>query len=372
MMSPVNTSLKRDEDLIPILRRLYESYGYKRFKMSKFEEYDLYLENKAFLRNANIITVTDPAGRLLALKPDITLSIVKNVREEALPQKVYYSENIYLADSEAGEIKEAKQIGLEYIGKLDTRALGEILLLAAESLENIDSDYKIALSHMGFVSVIIDNCGIPQKVKSKAIALISEKNSHGLRALASECSLAESDTERLCCLISVCGSLCKAIADTKELVCDSVSEEFYNELVELSDIVSGFGLEDKFILDFSVLNDVNYYNGLVFQGFLSGVPKSVLSGGRYDNLVQRFGCDTSAAGFAVYIDLLRQYTRLDDEYDCDILMLYSADCNAFDVLLKQKEFANEGKCCMAFLEEPKAIKYRTKAVFSADGSLKYE
>ena len=99
MMSPVNTSLKRDEDLIPILRRLYESYGYKRFKMSKFEEYDLYLENKAFLRNANIITVTDPAGRLLALKPDITLSIVKNVREEALPQKVYYSENIYQKQS---------------------------------------------------------------------------------------------------------------------------------------------------------------------------------------------------------------------------------------------------------------------------------
>lgn len=370
-MSSNKTSLGRDEDIIPTLRRLYESYGYKRFKMSKFEEYDLYLENKAFLRNANIITVTDPAGRLLALKPDITLSIVKNVREDALPQKVYYSENIYIADSEAGEIKEAKQIGLEYIGKLDTRALGEILLLAAESLSSVTPNYKIAVSHMGFVSDIIDFCGVPQKSKHNVISLISEKNLHGLTELAAELSLKEDALGRLCGLINFSGPLCNAVSDARALVCGDRSEEYCNELIELASVISAFGLEDRFILDFSVLNDVNYYNGLVFQGFLSGVPKSVLSGGRYDNLVQRFGCDTSAAGFAVYIDLLRRFDRI-NEYDCDIMLIYSPDCRPETVLLRQKAFAEEGKCCMAFLEEPPAVKYKTKAILSSDGSLKYE
>lgn len=370
-MNSNNTSLRRDEDITQMLRRLYESYGYKRFKMSKFEEYDLYLENKAFLRNANIITLTDPAGRLLALKPDITLSIVKNVREDAIPQKVYYSENIYITDNEAGEIKEEKQIGLEYIGKLDTRALGEILLLASESLGKVMSDYKIAMSHMGFVSDIIDFCGIPQKAKHSFISLISEKNLHGLIALAEEFSLQEEALKKLCGLINVSGPLCKAISDVRALVCGRRSEEYYNELIELASIVSAFGLEDKFIIDFSVLNDVNYYNGLVFQGFLSGVPKSVLSGGRYDNLVQRFGCDTSAAGFAVYIDLLRRFDR-SSEYDCDVMLIYSADCRPENVLLQQRAFAEEGKCCMAFLDEPAAVKYKTKAILSSDGSIKYE
>ena len=78
-MSSNDTVLKRDEEYVLGLRSLYESYGYKKFKMRKFEKYDLYLENKSFLRNGGIITVTDPKGRLLALKPDITLSIVKNI-----------------------------------------------------------------------------------------------------------------------------------------------------------------------------------------------------------------------------------------------------------------------------------------------------
>ena len=79
-MSTNNAILRRDEEYVLGLRRLYDAYGYKKFKMSKFEKYDLYLENKSFLRNGNIVTVTDPKGRLLALKPDITLSIVKNSR----------------------------------------------------------------------------------------------------------------------------------------------------------------------------------------------------------------------------------------------------------------------------------------------------
>ena len=126
MNSNVN-AVRREDDLVLGLMRLYENYGYKKFKMRKFEKYDLYLENKSFLRNANIITVTDPAGHLLALKPDITLSIVKNVLAASLPQKLYYNENIYLGDRNAGEIKEATQVGLEYIGDLDVRALAEIL-----------------------------------------------------------------------------------------------------------------------------------------------------------------------------------------------------------------------------------------------------
>ena len=73
--------LRSGEQTIYRLRGLYEKYGYRRFKMSKFEAYDLYVRNKDFLVSDRMITFTDARGVLMALKPDVTLSILKNTRE---------------------------------------------------------------------------------------------------------------------------------------------------------------------------------------------------------------------------------------------------------------------------------------------------
>ena len=59
------------------LGQLYHKYGYVRYKISKFEEYDLYVRNKDFLVSDRVITFTGEGGKLLALKPDVTLSIIK-------------------------------------------------------------------------------------------------------------------------------------------------------------------------------------------------------------------------------------------------------------------------------------------------------
>ena len=372
-MSTNKAVLCGDEEYVLGLRRLYESYGYRKFKMSKFEKYDLYLENKSFLRHGNIITVTDPKGRLLALKPDITLSIVKNIRASSLPEKLYYSENVYIADTNAGEIKETTQVGLEYIGELDVRALAEILLLAAESLSNADEKYRIAVSHMGFVSEILDTAGLDEIVREKMLQLIGEKNLHGMLELCAQYSVETDVANRLCGLITVSGELGAVIKDAESLVCGDVSKASYNELVSISEILASFGLSQKFILDFSVINDMNYYNGLVFQGFINGVPKTVLSGGRYDNLVRRFGVNTSAAGFAVTTDLLDNFKYREKEYDYDVCLLYSSDCEPVKVLNAQREIVASGRSCISLLDEPKdSLKYREKAIMSSDGSLKYE
>ena len=94
-MTAMDPILKYDERMIYDLRELYRCHGYTRFKMSKFEEYDFYVRNKDFLVSDNIITFTDTDGRLLALKPDVTLSIIKNTDDSKNEvQKVYYNENV--------------------------------------------------------------------------------------------------------------------------------------------------------------------------------------------------------------------------------------------------------------------------------------
>ena len=85
-----------DERAGLVLRELYHRHGYQPYRMSKFEPYDLYVRNKSFLVSENILTFTDTDGRLMALKPDVTLSIVKNAQAPAgALEKVYYSENVF-------------------------------------------------------------------------------------------------------------------------------------------------------------------------------------------------------------------------------------------------------------------------------------
>ena len=103
--------LKTDERAMFALRALYGRYGYSQYKMSKFEEYDLYVRNKNFLISDNIITFTDTNGKLMALKPDVTLSIIKNSKDEAGKlEKVYYNENVYRVSGATHSFKEIMQV----------------------------------------------------------------------------------------------------------------------------------------------------------------------------------------------------------------------------------------------------------------------
>ena len=106
--------LKKEEKISLELRALYKKYGYLPYKMSKFEPYDLYSSNKDFLVGDGVITFNDAFGKLLALKPDVTLSIIKNAGGENC--KVYYHENVYRISGATKEFKELMLEELEPLG----------------------------------------------------------------------------------------------------------------------------------------------------------------------------------------------------------------------------------------------------------------
>ena len=134
-------NLRENEKVLFSLRALFEKYGYSQYKVSKFEEYDFYMKNKSFLVSENVLTFTDTTGKLMALKPDVTLSIVKNtdVAKGEL-SKVYYSENVYRTTPGSQGFKEIMQTGLECIGNVDTDAVCEVLEIAAKSLETVSDE----------------------------------------------------------------------------------------------------------------------------------------------------------------------------------------------------------------------------------------
>jgi len=200
--------LTYDEQITLELRKLYKSFGYTPYKMSRFEEYELYARNKAFLPSGDILTFTGISGKLMALRPDVTLSIVKNAISDGKLKKLYYNENIYRSDGI--EYKEQMQVGLECIGELDAAKVNEVLKLAQQSLDIIADGRKTHL-----------------------------------------------------------------------------------------DILHTGKEAEK--------NDLTYYDDLTFQGYIEGIPVKVLSGGRYDELLRKFGKKGGAIGFAVYLDLLEKH-----------------------------------------------------------------
>lgn len=318
---------KNDEEAILGLRALYRSYGYKPYKMSKFEEYDLYAANKSFLGGDNIVTVPGVGGRLMALRPDVTMSIVKNATAGAGDlEKLCYNETVYR--TEGGELKEITQVGLECIGRVDIYAMSEVLLLAARSLALIDDEYLLSLSHMGIVSAILDAvlpASAAPALRDQLFGCIGEKNTHSLRTLCAANGISSDAAERLAALILLGGSYTEA-SEMLSALCAGIpaAEAAAAELAQIWEMLDLCGVSSHLRLDFSLVNDLQYYNGVIFKGFLRVLPTEILSGGRYDRLVERFGHEGGAIGFAVYLGLLERLTDASDEYDVDVLLTYDA------------------------------------------------
>ena len=148
--------LKNDERAIFNLRSLYRKYGYAPFKMSKFEEYELYVRNKDFLVSDRVITFNDTNGKLMALKPDVTLSIIKNSDDAPNEKKkVFYNENVYRISKNTHRYKEIMQAGLECIGDLSFYDIYEVISLAAETLAQISDRFVLNVSHLGILQKIL-------------------------------------------------------------------------------------------------------------------------------------------------------------------------------------------------------------------------
>ena len=339
--------LKNEEKAILKLRSLYKSYGYLPFKMSKFEEYDLYVRNKDFLISDGIITFNDTDGKLLALKPDVTLSIVKNaVDEPGCKQKYCYDENVYRISGSTHQYKELMQAGLECIGDIDLYDILEVVTLAAESLSLLSDDFILAISHPGILSAVLDSENIVGSVRSDIVRCFSEKNCHDLIKLCAEQSLSPKVTDILSELIGIYGSPAASL-DRISSLCGDLAGDAITELKRLVSLLGGTAYAEKFRLDSSLVSNSDYYGGFIFKGFLSGVGESVLTGGQYGKLLRRMGRRSDAIGFAIYLDRLELLSARQQEFDVDVLLLYSDNTDVSAVAAKAAELTAMGKSVSA-------------------------
>ena len=323
--------LKNEERAIFALRSLYRRYGYAPYKMSRFEEYDLYVRNKDFLVSDQIITFSGARGKLMALKPDVTLSIVKNAPQEpGVVQKVYYNENVYR------DYREILQAGLECVGDLGDYEIAEVALLALKSLETLGQEYVLDLSHMGLIMAVLDSCGL--KNNRKAMECLRRKNLHELEVL---CGDNAASWEKLSALLR-CHGGGEQLAIIEKVLTTEAEKQALEELTGVWNLLNAAGYGKNIRLDFSVGTNMKYYSGVVFKGYLAGIPESVLSGGQYDRLPQKMGRKARAIGFAIYVDLLQELNREENLADVDTVILHDGAVPLTELTRAAEEAAKNG------------------------------
>ncbi len=360
--------LRSEERAIYSLRELYRKYGYSQFKVSRFEEYDLYAHNKSFLISENVLTFTDTNGKLMALKPDVTLSIIKNIKaQDKTTQKLYYNENVYRTSAVSHGFKEIMQTGLECVGYIDMLAESEVVMLAMRSLESISEDYVLDISHMGLIEGLLDNTDIDTASRAEVLELVRSKNVSGIEKLCNELRVCKSDIEKLCRLTDLYLPLSKAIPAIEKCVLNEKMRLAFEELKSISEIMAVYGLDAKLHFDFSVVNDFNYYDGVIFKGFINSIPDSILSGGRYDKLLARMGKQMGAIGFAVYLDRLERFGDDEAQYDTDVLLVYDDDADVSTVIDTVRHFNDNGKTVKVSATDDKSIRYRRLVKVTSGG-----
>ena len=360
--------LRAEERAVYKMRELYRSYGYLQYKVSKFEEYDLYAKNKSFLVSENLLTFTDTNGKLMALKPDVTLSIIKNaVASPKATYKLYYDEHVYRTTSGGDGFREIMQTGLECIGKIDIFSECEVIMLAAKSLMSISEDYLLDMSHMRLIEGMLENAKIAPEDMGEFLALFSTKNIPAIRSLCQSKGICECYGEKLATVASMYLPLKDALKVIEPLVEGEKMQAAYTELVKIYEVMECYGLTNKLYLDFSVVNDMNYYDGIIFKGFVNGIPDSVLSGGRYDRLMEKFGKKTEAIGFAVYLDKLERFGNEGDGYDIDVLMVYENDMPAERIIEAVRLLSNGGKTVRTVNAPETGVRYRQLISLGKEG-----
>ncbi len=282
------------------LRELFSSQGYSLYEMNSFEPYSFYLENMDFLSSKDILYFADKDGTLMALKPDITLSIIKNLDTSVDKHKLYYSENVYRVPKSFEKFQEILQFGVEVIGRLSDEDMFSLIYLAAKSLAIIDDNPVLLLSDNSIYQKLIEKAGL-SKIHDKIFTAFQEKNLMLLNEVLKD-RTDDKYVKILNSLLSLHLPLKEGIVELENMLKDDSFRENIDYLKALHRYLKDNDLQTSVFLDFSIPEGLKYYDKISFVGIIPDVSSEILRGGEYSNLVKTKEKSYLASGFAIYLE----------------------------------------------------------------------
>lgn len=283
-------------------------WGYRAISTPTLEYYETVGAQSAIL-DKQLFKLLDQQGNTLVLRPDMTAPIARlaasSLKNEAYPLRLTYATNLYRAQQkEGGRPAEFEQIGVELVGDGTTSADAEVIALMIAVLKKAGlTNFKVAIGHIGYVNGLLLEIVGNEERANVLRRFLYEKNYVGFRQHVKSLPLSSIDQNRLLALLKLTGGVEK-IADAKELVQSETGIVALQELEKIVEALDCYGVTDHIKIDLNLVMHMSYYTGAVFEAYGSNLGVPLGSGGRYDELLEKFDRPAQATGFGIRLDLL--------------------------------------------------------------------
>lgn len=331
-----------------LLHHTFKKFGYQDIQTPVFEFFDVFSKEIGTTPSKDLYKFFDKEGNTLVLRPDFTPSIArcaaKYFMEETLPVRFCYSGNTFTNTSSLqGKLKEVTQMGVELIGDGSVHADAETIALVVEALLDAGlKEFQISVGDVEYFRGLCMEAGLSEDTELALRDFISEKNYFGAEDLLVHENIPTSYRNSLLKVGELFGSF-EAIQEAKKLVNNPVSKEALERLETLYEVLKVYGADKYISFDLGLLSKYRYYTGIIFKAYTYGIGDAIVKGGRYDNLLEKFGKTAPAIGFMIVVDdvleaLSRQNIPVNLHTEAT-LIVYSKD--RYEEALKKAEQLRE-------------------------------
>lgn len=306
-MNPDFAEAEKFEKAINTLSKRFSTYGFQRIKTPAFERYDLYSKVTSSVNRKEMVKVIDPSGEVLVLRPDVTIPITQELshseRKLTSERRFYYIQEVFRRTSDPTEKIERTQAGIEFFCRSSPAVDAETISLALQTMKDMAFDeIKIEIGHTAFFSELISQLPLTEFQQDKLKASIQAKNSVEIGELLSTVDGDREIKQAIMQIPFLYGKPADVLNRAQGFAATSSMRERLAYIEEICNRLDG--LSQHLVIDFGLINRMDYYSGIVFQGYVGHFGKPVLMGGRYDRLGREFGADLPAIGFACEIETL--------------------------------------------------------------------
>ena len=335
------------------LHGLIGSYGYDDVQTPTFEYFDVFSKEIGTTPSKELYKFFDKEGNTLVLRPDFTPSIArcaaKYFMEDKNPLRFTYKGNTFTNTSNLqGKLKEVTQMGVELIGDPSVEADGEMIALVVECLKEAGlREFQVSIGQVEYFKGLCQEAGLDEETEMDLRACISGKNFFAAQELLMERNVSDPYREILLKVADLFNSM-TSLEDAKKLVSNERSLAAIDRLEKLDAVLKLYGVADYVSYDLGMLSKYNYYTGVIFKAYTYGVGNAIITGGRYNTLLGRFGKDAPAIGFAIVIDdVMEALSRQKKEFPAkeQTELTYDASINGdfAKTLAQAKELRKQGK-----------------------------
>jgi ATP phosphoribosyltransferase regulatory subunit len=283
---------------------VFARWGYRELVTPTFEYFDVLALGTDPEVQENMFKLVDrETGRMLALRADITPQIARIVatrlRDEPKPLRLAYVTNVFRYDEpQVSRYREFFQAGVELVGLEKPEAEVEVIAMAIEGLHALGLEhFQIDLGHPDFFRGLLEELKADVAHQRELRQALARKDAAALERLVADLAPPAHVGDALLALPTLFGQA-EVLERAGALARGERATRALANLAEVYRLLTIYGLVERVRLDLGEVRGFDYYSGLYFEAYLNGFGAAVAGGGRYDDLVARFGYACPAVGFA--------------------------------------------------------------------------